>query len=251
MEQISLNGATQKTHKLIQRKEAQFSVIKNMALSTKIKCDLIPDNEQKLGVIPTMSAALLLEAQDKIDYILNRKRKIFNIKTVKDTSNADIDVIEQASLDLGWDGEVSLGEKDTMDISLSNLGKVAQSTLFLLESRRVARSPYIVKTQTFDSRQTDLNVNLNSVDLLVFDIDKVPNKISLIERGNPVKYNKETLLLQQADVFGVIGYENNNPIIGSKFAIVLPVSNATSVVFEDETENRSDYKFYAIQVPKN
>lgn len=62
MEKISLNDLVSKTHKIIYRKDSQFASVLNLSIAAKFKCDLIPVNNPKVGVIPTMSAAVLLEA---------------------------------------------------------------------------------------------------------------------------------------------------------------------------------------------
>ncbi|OSY89314.1 hypothetical protein WH52_01355 [Tenacibaculum holothuriorum] len=258
MEKISLNGESQLTHQIEKHHQAGAIVVLNASVDAKVKVELNPAEDSTRKTIPKIGLVLAVEAQNKIDALLSMAgtsmpKKQFFLGTANDTSDPAVakTVIKQATLDIAWGGELALAEKDTVDVTLSDLEKIADSSVLTLESRKTSVAPYVIQEHVFEGKHSTLKVSLANKDVLFFDKAKLPNKITLIENGQRVDYSAERLLLEQIDTFGCIGYdENGKPIEGTYKAVVLPVSKATEVTFEDETDNRGDYRYYSIELPR-
>lgn len=254
MRKTEINGATQKTLVIEKTDDPELLVLENVSTSAKLKTELIRQeggSDQRL--FNTMNVLLILEGQNKIQAFLNGGApKQFQLKTVPNDDAGTSTVIDTAAIDLAYNGEIMLNQNDTITNYLTNLGKVTTSSIFTFGSKRVSPFPYIMKEQTYKATEIQKEINLLETDFLVFDKDSLPTEIDMRINGQKIKRTSEALLIDQKDRFNIVGVdENGNSIFGTAKAVVLDVREAQNVYLEDNSEPRTDIKYYSVKVPFN
>lgn len=251
MREESLNGLTTKTHQVKKGADPQFCVLTNVSKSAKLKVEVTKEIGDDEKLFKSINIPFLLEAQNKIERATKGGiLKQFELATVKDTLNADIVVVKEAKIDFAHGGEISLGQNDTVDIYATNLGKVASSKMFTFEGTGVSQNVYEIKERTFKSDEPQQKVDLATTHFLVLDVDKMPSEIEFRVNAQKITRTKEALLIDQKDKYNTIGYDQNQKaIFGYYKAIVIDVRACSEVIMEDETDPRTDIKYYTVKTP--
>lgn len=253
MRKTDLTGLTQKTLTIEKSDDPQLLVLQNVSVNAKLKTELIrqegTSGDQRL--FNTMNVLQLLEAQNKIESFLSgRKVKQIVIKEGEDTDLNPITVIDTAAIDLGYGGELMLNQNDVVNNYITNLGKVEGSSVLSFGGQDVSSFPYMVKEQTYKATEIQKQINLTETDFLVFDKDSLPTEIDFRINGQKQKRTSEALLLDQKDYFGFVGVDESGSLIyGTAKAVVLDVRGMSDVYLEDNSEPRTDIKYYSVKTP--
>ncbi|RLK02364.1 hypothetical protein [Tenacibaculum discolor] len=252
MRKTVIDGATQKTLEILKTDDPQLLVLENVSVNAKLKTELIRQeggSDQRL--FNTMNVLLTLEGQNKIQAFLNKQAiKQFQLKTVPNGDAGTNVVIDTAAIDLAYGGEIMLNQNDSVNNYLTNLEKTSTSSIYSFGGQNVSPFPYIMKEQTFKATETQKEINLIETDFLVFDKDNLPTDIDFRINGQKQKRTSETLLIDQKDIFNIVGFdENDKPIFGTAKAVVLDVRGMQSVYLEQNTDPRSDIKYYSVKTP--
>lgn len=253
MRKTEINGLTQKTLTIEKSDDPQLLVLENISTSAKLKTELIRQEGTSgdVRLFNSMNVLQILEGQNKIQSFLTGKSiKQFQLKTVPNDDAGNNTVIDEAVIDLAYNGEIMLNQNDTVNNYLTNLGKTTTSSIFSFGGQSVSPFPYVMKEQTYKATETQKEINLKETDFLVFDKDNLPSEIDFRINGQKQKRTTETLLIDQKDMFNIVGFdENDKPIFGTAKAVVLDVRGMSNVYLEDNSEPRVDIKYYSVQTP--
>lgn len=250
MKKVELNGKDKIVHQITKANASQSVMFKHIGLGATIKAEVIRDVDSDEKLYNAMNIAMLNEAQDKIEHLITgRSLKQFKLVNV-DINGSPVPVIEQAKIDLAYGGEIALLQNETVDITLSSLGELPQSSMFTFEGFGVSKGLYDVKDKTFKTDETQEAVDLANTQFLVFNPDNLPTEIDFRVNGQKVTRTSEALKLEQIDKYQVVGYDvDGNAVFGYSKALVLDVRGFESVYLENEGINRQDIKYYQISTP--
>ncbi|WP_047788776.1 hypothetical protein [Tenacibaculum mesophilum] len=252
MRKTVIDGVTQKTLEILKSDDPQLLVLENVSVDAKLKTELIRQeggSDQRL--FNAMNVLQILEGQNKIQAFLTGKSvKQFQLKTVANADAGTNVVIDEAVVDLAYNGEILLNQNDSVNNYLTNLGKTSSSAIYSFGGQDVSPYAYIMKEQTYKATEVQKEINLSETDFLVFDKNNLPSEIDFRINGQKQKRTSEALLIDQKDMFNVVGFdENDKPIFGTAKAVVLDVRGMSNVYLEDNSEPRVDIKFYSVKTP--
>lgn len=250
MKKVELNGKDKLVHQITKTNAAQSVMFKHIGLGATMKVEVIRDVDSDEKLYNAINIAMLNEAQDKIEHLISGRRlKQFNIINVNKNGTA-VPVIEQAKIDLAYGGEIVLLQNETVDITLSSLNALPDSSMFTFEGFGVSQGLYEVKEKTFKTDETQETVDLENTQFLVFDPNNLPTEIDFRVNGQKVTRTAEALKLEQIDRYQVVGYGvDGDAVFGYSKALVLDVRGFESVYLENEGDNRQDIKYYQIVTP--
>ncbi|WP_237275566.1 hypothetical protein [Tenacibaculum ovolyticum] len=250
MKKTDLSGLKSLKHQVKVGNEPQLVFLKNVSPDATIKVEISRQDYDDQKLFNPLPVGLLLEAQNKIETSVNgRAIKIFSIKEAS-VGEATVNVIEQAAIDVAYGGEIALSQNDTVDISLSALSSVPDSSLSIFGGLNDSPFPYVISEKTYNADRSEEEVSLMDGQFVIFPIDSIPSEIE-IKRGKKKQIlDAETLKSKSIDDHGVIGYDKNDePIYGFLNCIVLDIRHFDSVTFEDESEPRKDMRYYMVNTP--
>ncbi|WP_422091311.1 hypothetical protein [Tenacibaculum ovolyticum] len=250
MKKTDLSGQKSLKHQVKRGEEPQLVLLKNVSPDATIKVEISRERGDDQKLFNHLPVGVLLEAQNKIEALTTgRAMKIFSIKEAS-AGEATVNVIEQAVIDVAYGGEIALAQNDTVDISLSVLSSVQDSSLSIFGGLNDSPFPYMISEKTYNADRNEEEVSFSDGQFVILPIDSIPTEIE-IKRGKKKQIlDAESLKHKAIDDHGVIGFDKNEePIYGYSNCIVLDIRNLDSVTFEDESEPRKDIKYYMVNTP--
>lgn len=270
MKKYDLGGKPSESIELTNSEEPQSLVFKDVSDNAVISVELSRDTRKGERTIVPLNLPFVVEAQNKIEALLASSQSavvngklfvtpVFDIKklyyTKADHNTADPDpanhtfkkALKTSIVDLAFNGEIPLGDNDRMDVDLKTLDSITSTTMTVLGGRRTSKDIYTINQAIFKDELTEVEVKNKEFDFIVFDKDAMPEEIEFMYGSQKRVLTAELILQLQEDRFGVVGIdENNAPILGTNKAVVLRVSDATSVYLKHDNL-AENLKYYTVK----
>ncbi|WP_028889067.1 hypothetical protein [Tenacibaculum ovolyticum] len=251
MKKTDLSGLKSLKHQVKIGNEPQLVLLKNVSPDALLKVEISRQDVDDQKLFNPLSVGMVLEAQNKIEALTTgRAIKIFSVKEGSNAANQPVDVIEQAVIDVAYGGEIALAQNDTVDIGLSSLSSIQDSSMLIFGGLNDSPFPYVISEKTYNADRNEEEVSFVDGQFIIIPIDSIPTEIEIKRNGKKQILDAESLKHKAIDDHGVIGYDKTeDPIYGFLKCIVLDVRNLDSVTFEDESEPRKDIKYYMVNTP--
>lgn len=245
MEEINLSAIATSTTKITN--DLQALILENVSPVAEITADLVRDGSDELRMINKLKVGTVIEFQDKIQKL--RGYDVARVmKSVLDHNDDSIEVYDIASLELGFDGEIKLGDDDHVMIKFENLGNVKENSSYQeFQGLKEQTILFDFVEHTFNSQKRDKTVNLPTAKFLVFP-DVLPEKINCFKGSEMIQHTSTTLKMLNVELFGVVQFQSDGtPVAGSKYCTLLPVSQFDRVRLIDDVQEQS-FKFYTVDL---
>lgn len=251
MKKFELGSKEKETIRLEKYDDPQTIILENVAIDSKISIDYTEDRERREELVTTIGVPHLLEAVKKIRFLASGGTTPitpFNIVTIQVNEEGqpakDVACLQHAFLPIALGGELKLKNNDILDVVLTDLQKVAQTTMSVVGGKKPSNQTFGVLTSEFDfdkSRAKDLD--LAKIDYLIFNRLAIPDEIEFMYNGERKVMSREYILLMQKETFGVVGYSSKGVIMGTNEAVVLDLRDASSVTLrvDKTTTGKIDY----------
>ncbi|WP_271404994.1 hypothetical protein [Tenacibaculum soleae] len=220
--------------------DCQLLAFSNESPNALLKVEHKRESGTDIKLFTDLKVGYLLEAQNKILALLNEKPvKTFEVLDGK---------IKTSVIDLAFGGEINILTNESIDFSVKNSSATEQSPVIAraFEGYQVSPYHYVVKKQTFKKENTQKEIDLSTADFLVFDV--LPDEIEIRAKGQKIVRDKESILIDQADNFGVVAFDSEIAVLGSKYAKVIDVRGVESVYLEQE-DATADLVFHTVKIP--
>lgn len=237
MKQIDLSAQDATTVVIKDSDQTQYAVFSDIHQDATISVEILREGQRGEQFITPIKVLHLLEAQNKIEHILGNPMKVYR----------NDGHIKLASIDLSFNGEINLGENDTIDVKLDSLNQGVATALKLVGGRRLADRLYTVKSFTFKSGEREKMIDLTAGNFLILDKTTLPYEIEFMYGTQKIVMPTNYVLQEQEDVFGVVAYDaTNQPIFGTDNVVVLNLKGATSVYLKANSELKNDVKYFMV-----
>jgi hypothetical protein len=251
MKKINIDGLESATHVVKKGFDPQYLVMQNSSPDATLKIEVTKEKGSDEKLFNTIPLGFLLELQNKIEFSRGAGvMRQFELDIVKDSADADVTVLKESKIDLAYNGEIYLGQNDTVEIVANSLLKIASSSLYTFEGVGVSPNVYAIKELTFKLDEPQKKIDLESTDFLVLDAAKIPSEIEFRVGTQKVVRTPEAILIDQKDKFNTVGYNaDGTPIFGTFKAVVIDVRACSEVIMEDDRAERIDIKYFTVKTP--
>lgn len=220
--------------------DCQLLAISNESPNALLKVEHKRESGTDVKMFTDLKVGYLLEAQNKIQALINKTPvKIFEVLDGR---------IKTSVIDLAFAGEINILTNESIDFAVKQSLATEQSpvTVRAFEGVQVSPHHYVVKKQTFKKENTQKEIDLSTTDFLIFDT--LPDEVEIRVKGQKIVRDAESILIDQADNFGVIAYDSEVAVLGSKYAKVIDVRGVESVYIEQEDAS-ADLVFHTVKIP--
>lgn len=255
MKKIDLGNKSSELIRLVDKDDPQALLFENIALDAKISLDLTLDKERTEELITTIKVSHLLEATKKISYLgAEVKSPItpFNIVTIQVNEEGqpvkNVACLQYASIPVAIDGEMKLGANDNCDIALTELQKVAQTSVTVGGGKKSSSRYFELLKSDFDFKNRTKDIDKQKADFLIFNKFSMPDEIEFMYNGERRLMSKDYIELMQKEIFGVIGYSSKGVIMGTHEVIVLDISDASIVTLRADKTATGKIDYYTVKL---
>jgi hypothetical protein len=249
MKKTDLSGLTQKTFDITQN--VQTLSFQNVSPNASIKIVVDKENRDIFTPVPTMNLGKLLEGQDKLKSLISQRTIVRHLKNVAADAANRIDVLVSDDLVLCPDGEYPIGENDKITVYLTDLGKVAESSVTEFvgakEGTRLLGYGKVVFLKSHDEKKLDLT----GVSAVLVDPSNIPSSIELYYETETMVLDADVLKQLNIHDYGMIRMATNeagvsSPVFGFAESLLISMKGVRKCVLKDEG-SASDITVYTIK----